>query len=281
MRWLITRASGQLGAYLLRELSGQDVVAWQGTRDVDLTRRDVVAAAFRGIKPTIVLHAAALATVSACQRDPQRAWAVNAEATALLAELAAECSARLVYVSTDLVFDGERGSYCEDDEARPLSIYGQTKLAAEPRALAAGGVVARLSLLFGPTLSERPAFFDAQVRALREERPITCFDDEWRTPLSLVTAARALTDLVRSDCRGLFHLGGPARLSRWEMGRILAAHLRADPGLVLAAPRNGNPALEPRPRDTSLDSSRWRRLFWTAPWPTFTNALHELLPQNA
>src|SRR5262249_48570044 len=148
MRLLLTGASGLLGAYLLRELAQWqgDGVAWSGTQGgdlfgrrllpVDLADTDQVVAAFRQSKPTVVLHAAALASVAECQRDPQRARQVNVQATALLAELAAEGRARLVFVSTDLVFDGEHAPYRETDSAAPLSLYGATKAEAESAVLA-------------------------------------------------------------------------------------------------------------------------------------------------
>jgi dTDP-4-dehydrorhamnose reductase len=291
MRLLVTGASGQLGAYLLRELAGKEVqlIAWSGStsgslfgfplRPTDLSDRDAVASAFQEARPAAVIHAAALATVAACGREPDRSWTVNVQTTAVLAELAAQAGARLVLVSTDLVFDGERGWYDEDDAPAPLSIYGRTKLAAEKAVLAAPRcLVARVSLLFGTSLIRRPAFFDEQLAALKERRPVTLFEDEWRTPLSLATAARALAALARSDCTGVLHLGGPERLSRLEMGRRLAGFLGADPSVLVPARRKDVPAAEPRPRDTSLRCDRWRALFPELPWPTWEEALAEMAP---
>jgi dTDP-4-dehydrorhamnose reductase len=182
-----------------------------------------------------------------------------------------------VLVSTDLVFDGEHAPYREEDTPAPLSVYGKTKVTAEEavRSLPRG-VVARLSLLYGPSLSGRPSFFDEQAAALRAGRPVTLFDNEWRTPLDLATAARALTALAASDVTGIVHIGGPQRLSRLEMGRQLAKFLGVErPNLVVVS-RNDHPAAEPRPRDTSLDSSRWRGLFPSLPWPAWEEALPQL-----
>ena len=137
-------------------------------------------------------------------------------------------------------------------------------------------LVVRVSLLFGPGLTGKSSFFDEQVRALRQRQPITCFADEWRTPLALTTAAQALTTLLTADVTGLLHLGGPERLSRLEMARQLAAYLGADASVIVPAGRRGVAAPEPRPRDTSLNSSRWRSLFPRHPWPTFDAALREL-----
>jgi dTDP-4-dehydrorhamnose reductase len=281
MRVLITGASGQLGSYLIRELrGGGDLVAWSGSRrgellgvpllPLDLTDSGAVTAAFRAARPDVVIHCAALARIADCHRDPDRARRVNVAATAALADECDRSGARLVLVSTDLVFDGERGGYREDDLPSPLSVYARTKRDAEEAARAAArAAVARLSLLYGPSLNDRPSFFDEQAAALRERRPVTLFTDEWRTPLDLATAARALAALAGSEVTGVWHVGGPERLSRYEMGLRLAAALGADPSVIVAATRDEVPAPEPRPRDTSLDASRWRAAFPEVSWPRF------------
>src|SRR5262249_27575774 len=140
---LITGASGLLGAHLLRCLAagGARAVAWSGTRGgelfgfplrpVDLTDSGAVAEAFGAARPAAVIHAAAPARIADCAREPERAHAVNAAATARLAELCAAAGARLVFVSTDLVFDGERAPYREADGPAPLSAYGLAKAEGE------------------------------------------------------------------------------------------------------------------------------------------------------
>jgi dTDP-4-dehydrorhamnose reductase len=283
---LLTGASGQLGGWLLHELRrrGLDIVAWGGPRSaqlpggdwrpVDLADAGAVAAAFREARPTVVLHAAAVASVAECYRDPGRVLQINAAGTAGLADLAAGAKARLLLVSTDLVFDGEKGDYEEGDAPSPLSAYGRSKLEAERAVLGRPRCAAvRVSLLYGRTLTGRPAFFDQQLQLLRSGRTVTCFADEWRTPLDLKTAAAALVDVAHSDFEGPLHVGGPERLSRLEMGRRLAAALGVDPQLAVPTSRVQPDMHEPRPRDTSLRSARWRSLFPAQAWPTFEEAL--------
>jgi dTDP-4-dehydrorhamnose reductase len=300
VRILLTGASGQLGSYLLREIvqSGLPVVAWSGSRTgrhfgvelipVDLADSEQLRTAFRRARPTIVIHAAAMATVAECCRDQERAQQVNTRATAVLAELAEQATARILFVSTDLVFDGEKGSYREEDAPSPLSVYARTKVAAEKPVLAVRqGIVVRVSLLFGPSMGTfqtcptgHPSFFDQQVKALREGRSLTLFSDEWRTPLDLNTASRALLAIARSERLGMLHLGGPERMSRLEMGQRLAAYLGLDPSPIVAVGRSSVPAAEPRPRDTSLDSSRWRESFPVQPWPSWKEALTAMAIQK-
>jgi dTDP-4-dehydrorhamnose reductase len=290
MRWLVTGASGQLGGYLLRHLRdrGEEVVAWSGSvrgevcgvplQVVDLADTASMPVPFHDAKPDAVIHAAALARVDECFRDPKRARRVNTDATARLAELSEEAGARFIYVSTDLVFDGERAPYRETDPPQPLSVYGHTKADGETAALAAPrSVVARVSLLFGPTLTGRPGFFDGLVASLREGRQVTMFADEWRTPLAMPAAAAALVEIARSDVTGVLHVGGPERFSRLEMGQCIADHLGASRSLLQSASRNSVGAAERRARDVSLDSARWRSLFPQSPWPTYQEALARML----
>jgi dTDP-4-dehydrorhamnose reductase len=239
---------------------------------VDLADVDGLALAFRRVRPAVVIHTGAMTAVTACARDPARAEQINVQGTRVLAELAAEARARLLLTSTDLVFDGAQGWYREQDLAAPLSVYGRTKVGAEQAVLACpGGVVARVSLLFGPGIVGRASFFDTQMLSLCQGRPCALFADEWRTPLDLLTAAQSVLAVARSDFAGVLHLGGPERLSRLEMGRRLAAFLGCEPALLTPASRTSSP--EPRPRDTALDSARWRALFPRQHRPTWDEAL--------
>lgn len=289
MRLLLTGASGQLGAYLIRELqaAGLEFTAWSGAaadqrcgvklRPVDLGDEGATSAAFTDAAPTVVLHAAAVSRVADCLRDPARAQAINAGGAAILAALCARQSARLVYVSTDLVFDGEKGNYGESDAPAPVSEYGRSKAAGELATRAAPDhAVVRVSLLYGPARNGRTSFFEDQISALRAGRPIPLFHDEWRSPLDLATAARALLAVAVSDYQGTLHVSGPERMSRLEMGRRLANFFELDPSPLVAVPRAQAPAPEPRPRDLSFNPSRWRGCFPQLAWPSFEQALAEM-----
>ena len=266
---VVTGASGLLGAYVSVALSRRRApfFGWSGTKEVpwahrvELTDEDAVARAFDEAAPSVVVHCAAMSAASDCARDPDRARAVNVDATARLARSCDAAGARLVLVSTDLVFDGEHAPYDEDAARSPLSVYGRTKADAEDAALAAGDAcVVRVSLLFGATVGPRLGFFDQQTRAIERGDAMTLFDDEWRTPLSLASAAEGLLLVAASDARGVLHLAGPERMTRLVMGQRLAATLGRDASTLRAASRT-SAAGEPRARDVSLSTRKFCEAF--------------------
>jgi dTDP-4-dehydrorhamnose reductase len=159
-----------------------------------------------------------------------------------------------VYVSTDLVFDGERAPYAETDEPNPLSVYGRTKLAGER---APASTVVRLALTYGPrpSVDARPSFVERVIeRAFRGER-VSLYFDEFRTPIYVEDAARALALLVEDPkLPAIVHLGGPERVSRFEMGSKALAEFGLPSDLAEPRSRLEN-AGAPRPRDVSLTSS--------------------------
>jgi dTDP-4-dehydrorhamnose reductase len=291
MRIVVTGASGQLGSYLVDRLKtgSHEIDAWTGAttlgsdgitlRPVELTDRVAVLRALADADPDAIIHAAAISSAEAARRDRVKSQAVNVEATRLLANWAAEHDRRLVYTSTDLVFDGRQSWYKEDDPANAVLVYGQTKHAAERFVVAAPrGLVARLSLLYGPSRSRRQGFFDRVLASLRAGSPQAFFTDEYRTPLDYATAANLLVRLTESETSGTIHLGGPERLSRFELMSRAATALAIDPVLVLPNRRADVDSPEPRPADVSLDSSRLQRVFNDLTCPQVENALAALPP---
>ena len=290
MRILITGASGHLGRRLVQAAcqAGHRVWAWTSPREVvtshselpatftsvELTNPVQVAEAYSQVRPMAVIHAAAMSSIAECYRDPIRAYRVNAEATRQLVGLCVADIARLIYVSTDLVFDGSTGNYQEDDLPRPLSLYGKSKLDGERAVIHHHGMlVARLSWLVATGTPARPHFLDQQIASLRQGKPIELFSDEWRTPLGIDAAAQALVTLAKTDISGILHLGGPKKLSRYEMGRTLAKLLGVKQELVEPIKQSNVKTPEPRPSDVSLNSIRWRQLMPDSVWPTFEEAL--------
>ena len=269
MRVVLTGSSGQLGAYVMERLAaeGHDVSAWSGSergdrsgcalQPVDLRDARATEQSLARHDPDVIIHLAAVSSIEGARLDPARAWAINIEATERLANWCERRDRRLLYTSTDLVFDGSRSWSREGDPAEPTVAYGRTKLEAEAGVLGVPrGLVARLSLLYGLSRSGRASFFDQMAAALRRGEPQTFFEDEFRTPLHFMTAAEALIRLAESDVAGVVHVGGRERLSRFEMARRAAIALGYDSSLVRANRLRDVKFAEPRPADVSLDTSR-------------------------
>lgn len=292
-RIVVTGATGLLGGYVVAEARRRafDVVSFGGPsradgEGLDLTSEPSVRSTLEEVAPHAVIHAAALSAMADCARDPERAKRVNVDGTRHVALACRSTNARLVHVSTDLVFDGEAAPYRETDAPSPISVYGRTKLAAEHEALSTNAkvTVVRVSLLFGPTRTGRQGFFDSQLEAFRAHAQgdppnITLFDDEWRTPLSLRAAAEGLVAIASSDATAnLLHFGGPERLSRLEMGEqlrdLVAPGVPIRKGSRLSAPG------EPRPRDVSLDSTSFRRAFPEIAMSSFREEALEMMAVN-
>ncbi len=295
MRILITGATGQLGPYIVRRLleeqhhltlwsqSASEPVMGLPVRQVELGDFEAAGRAFGETKPQVVIHAAAIANMQQALTDPMRAERINVYATAALAELAAHHRARMIYLSTDLVFDGEKPDdavgYTERNGTRALSCYAQTKLMGEGPVMLKGEVnlVFRLPLVIGPSLTSRIKFFDHLVASLRAKRAITLFDDEWRTPIGPQVVAAAVALAIKEQAAGLFHLAGPERLSRYDIGVRLARLIGADASALVPASRLSIASSEPRPRDTSLDASKWYGVMPGCPRPGFEESVEELV----
>jgi dTDP-4-dehydrorhamnose reductase len=272
---LLTGATGFLGLRLAAGLSsawrvvGASRTAAGPDRAVlDLEDMDSIRRVFDQVRPAAVVHAGAIAAPDECERDPARARRVNLDATRVLAELCGRAGVRLALISTDLVFDGEKGYYGEDDATNPLSVYGRLKLEAEEAALsrAPGAAAVRIAAAYGRLLGGRPCFVDELVAALSRGEPVSAFTDQWRTPTAVDRLSEVLLRLLDDpDLEGVFHWGGADRATRFEAAVALCRALGYDERLVRPSRAADKRVLAPRPRDTSLDSSRLAAALGLAP----------------
>jgi dTDP-4-dehydrorhamnose reductase len=191
-----------------------------------------------------------------CQANPAQARRINVEATARLAALAAEAEAEFIFFSTDLVFDGRKGNYVETDAVNPLSVYAETKVEAEA-ILATNNrhLVVRTSLNSGASPNGRSAYNEQLRAAWAEGKTLKLFHDEYRSPISAAATARAVWELAANPRGGVWHLAGAERLSRLQIGQLLAArHPELKAQIESASLREFTGA--PRPPDTSLNCAK-------------------------
>jgi dTDP-4-dehydrorhamnose reductase len=194
-----------------------------------------------------------------CERNPAAARAVIVDGTRHVAAAARAAGARLVHLSTDLVFEGTRGSYRETDPVGGCSVYARAKIEAEAVAAAeaADVVILRLALLYGPGTRRYPGFVDTVLGRWAAGEAMTFYVDQFRTPAPTRHVAEAVRRiLARPHVRGLLHLGGADRVSRYEFARLLAEVAGAPPELVRAGTMREASGPAPRGADCSLDSRR-------------------------
>lgn len=271
----ITGAGGLIGNYLAQ--TAPDCAAdWRIaalTRErLDLLDFAAVRRAFFAEKPAVILHCAALSKSPACQKSPELAHRINVEVTARLAELAGEQS--FVFLSTDLVFDGKAGFYDEFAAVNPLSVYGETKAKAEQIVLSnPRHLIIRTSLNGGQSPTGNRGFNEEMRMAWGRGETLRLFTDEYRCPISAKETARAVWNLVTQGRTGLFHVAGSERLSRWDIGQLLARRCpELNPKLEPASLKEYAGA--PRAPDTSLNCSKAQQ-FLPFPLPGLTRWLEQ------
>jgi dTDP-4-dehydrorhamnose reductase len=271
MRLLVLGASGLLGREVVRAAvrRGHRVVALGGSREPSappgtetgrLAHGDL-AAMERWVLdrfPEGVINASAMADVGACERDPEGARLANATLPGRLAQLAHHVGARLVHVSTDMVFDGSRAPYRSTDPAAPVNAYGRTKLEGEVAVMEAGGhgaCVVRSTPILGNTPEGDRTVHERLFLDWRAGKVAGLFAEEVRQPVSVTNLADACVELAeRDNLSGIFHWGGRDALTRHEMGVRIARRFGLDPeGLVRPVSYADIPNLPPRPRDLSVE----------------------------
>ncbi|MBL7009239.1 MAG: sugar nucleotide-binding protein, partial [Planctomycetes bacterium] len=279
---LITGAGGVLGLGLAQAAPAGAGLGLAGRRrpgfwpasarfhPVDLAVPGQLADLVGALRPAVVLHAAAVTRVGAAEADPALCRRVNVEAVVELVAAAAGVGARVLLVSTDMVFAGDRESYQEQDLPDAASVYGRSKADAEARVLAAGHAVARLPLLLGGRAGPGRCGADtALLSALAAgERPVL-YGDEWRAPIAAELAAEVLFDLLgrlatsELEAGGVFHIGGCEPVDRHRLGLRVCSAAKAPPAFDFALAAELAPE---RPRRLILrcDRARWE-LGWRAP----------------
>jgi len=259
---LITGGSGYLGRHLARQAAAEwQVVATYyshpdplaGCQAVPLDVRDgpAVARLLTDLRPTAVIHAAY------DMGSPEAMQSVIVEGTRHVAAAAAAVGARLLAISTDVIFDGEHGPYSEADPPNPVTAYGRAKAEAERivAALCPQAAIVRTSLIYGFNPPDPRTLW--VVDSLRSGRPITLFTDELRCPVWVEQLAAALLELAGKEAEnigGIWHLAGPQALSRYEFGLRLAHACDLDPAGITPGLSRDSGAL--RPRDCRLQIGR-------------------------
>ena len=229
------------------------------TAPCSLDTVDEVLRTLDAIQPQLVVHAAGLTSVEACEADEALAAHVNVEIASNVATACARRGLPLVHVSTDHLFRGDQACVTEQQPVDPQNAYGRTKAAAERQVLdlCPDALVIRTNF-FGWGPRHRRSFSDRIIYALRQGDPITLFTDVFFTPILAETLSQAVQDLVRANTSGIVHVAGDERTSKYHFGMRVAEYFGLDTNLIRPGLLVDQPALARRPVDMSLSNALTR-----------------------
>jgi dTDP-4-dehydrorhamnose reductase len=272
MKIVLIGAGGRLGAALMRKYRGKFDVTGFDRAQLDLLNFDELRKKLGGTDFDVLINAAAFTNVDLCERQREAAFRVNAEAPRLLAEICRYKNAKLIHFSTDYVFDGEkREPYTEQEEANPISVYGESKRAGEENVLTVqdGHLIMRVSWVFGP---DRPSFIDALIQRAQESEKIDAIADKFSTPTYTLDIAEMLPQFFKGNAEGgILHFANAGECSWQEYGQFALDCCRRL-GVGLKAERVGAVKLKDmaqwvarRPVYSVLSSAKYAKLSGVSP----------------
>lgn len=280
MRVLVIGGGGQLGSKILHQgRTDFDLHATYMTRPppieprrihrLDKTDRQGIQKLISTLSPDVVVDTAALHNVDYCESHKNEAQAINVMGTRNIAEVCREIRAKMVFISTDYVFDGTKGNYTEDEPINPINYYGVSKVEGE-RAVQQSCddyIVVRPSVIYGWVASSLPESSSGKplnfamwlTRKLKDNERISIVTDQYSSPTLSDDLAKAIIELCKRDAKGLYHVAGRMRLSRYEFALKLAERMSLDSGLVTPIGTSQLKQVARRPADSSLNVKKIER----------------------
>jgi dTDP-4-dehydrorhamnose reductase len=263
---LVTGASGLLGVNLLTEAqrSNREVVGlcyrhaltMNGVAlySIDITDHATLRSLLWKLQPTSIIHCAAATSLDWCEDHPDDAERMNVQATKFLAMFAQQINAQFLYVSTDAVFDGERGNYSEEASPNPLNVYAKSKLQGEFEAFQwhRSPIVVRIASIYGWNAQPKRSIGEWFMEEIRAGRTVTGFTDAHFCPMFANDTAEILLAMIDHRLEGLYHVASSDRISKFEFARRIAVEFDLTtqciiPGTVVQAVLRAQ-----RSRDVSL-----------------------------
>lgn len=248
MRILLTGSNGLLGQKLIQtfstetcDLIGCDLAPESFVKNIsheyftlDLTERKSVSEKIRSINPDVIIHTAAMTGVDACELNKEKCWQINVTATDQVVRAAEKVKSRFIFISSDYVFDGEKGPYNEQDNPNPINYYGRSKLAAENlvRGSTATWTIVRTVVLYGVGFNIKSSFVTWLLEELRAGRSVYIVDDQWSNTTLVDDLAKGIERIVLLEKDGLYHIGGSEFMTRFEFARRIAKFFNLDKNLV-------------------------------------------------
>jgi dTDP-4-dehydrorhamnose reductase len=278
LKLLITGASGLLGSKLceLAIRKKHEVYSAYNQHEplhgkpvqFDVSDKNAVQRIFQKINPEAVVHAAALTNVDKCETQKELARKINLEGTENIAESCKEHQAFLIHISTDYVFDGEKGMYKETDKPSPINHYGLTKLRGEEHVknLLDEYCIARASVIYGAVPATGKINFALWLlNKLKRKEKVTIVTDQWNSPTLNTNLANMILEVLERKLTGIFHLAGATRISRYEFAKLLAETFSLDKNHITPVSSKDIKWNAKRPKDSSLNVSKAFRTLKSKP----------------
>lgn len=242
------------GTYHQHEVQFADIPCYS----LNITDTDAFVALLEEVKPDTVIHLAALSNPNYCENHPENCREVNSAATFHLITACQNLGIHFIFASTDLVFDGKNAPYTEKQATNGIMTYGMDKAKTEHLAelmYPNKVTIARLPLQYG-WCETAPNFLTNWVNTLKAGNTIKAFTDEYRTAAWAGDVVDGLLLLAEKEAKGIWHLGGPERMSRYDFAIELTKILNVDPALVIPVLQKDIEMAAARPADVSLNSER-------------------------
>jgi len=284
---LVTGASGLLGHKIVQLALKKGYEVYSVYKEhattagkpikLDLTDQDQVFETIMKRQPKAIIHAAAYTDVDGCEINQDLAWRVNAEATKYLAIASVNAGSHLTYVSTDYVFDGEKGLYSEEDQPNPISYYGYTKLKGEEfvKKHADSWCIARTSVIYGWNQTQKLNFATWIVSNLNQGKEVKVLMDQHVSPTLNTNLAEMLLEITEREMIGTLHTAGASRVSRYEFALRLANVFNLNKHAIKPAKTDDMHWKARRPKDSSLNVSKAKALLNVTPLK-LNQALHAM-----
>ncbi len=267
---LVTGGTGLLGWWVAKELAARGYTVYATFRSkqppnvenvtwiyLNLEEHDETAQTLTKVRPDVVIHCAAYTDVDGCELNKALAYRVNVEGTRIIAKYCQKYCTYLIYVSTDYVFDGEKGLYTEEDVPCPVNYYGLTKLLGEEvvKSVNMDYCIVRVSGLYGYSPTGKKNFGIIALEKLMRNEIVIAFQDQYLSPTYVKALAKSLAKLIELHYVGTLHIAGE-RFSRYQFAIKLAELLGASKDLVRPGSLAQAKLLAKRPRDSSLNTKK-------------------------
>lgn len=273
---LITGANGFLGYYLVQQLTKKNyfvIATGKGEcrlpfntsnfvyAPLDFVNDEEVKAVLNEYSPEIIIHAGAMSKPDECELNREAAFRTNVTGTINLLNHASLLQSFFLYVSTDFVFNGQKGMYNEEDDTSPVNYYGETKLLAEEavKKYPFRWSIVRTVMVYGKPVSGRQNILTNTANALQKGERLKIFNDQVRTPTYVEDLASGIVTMVDMEAQGIYHLSGEDVFSPYEMAIAVANHLNLDGSLITEVTEKEFEQPARRPLKTGLDISKAKR----------------------